>query len=424
MDLGIKLVLDKESVEQAKKILGESFQIDTSQVTAEQLVGAPAEPSPAKESKKDVGMAAAIGGAIGGAMGGIFGELIKYIQPIGDILKVIGAVITIGLSPLLPLLKIFLVFSLWIFKKLKPFMETLTSTMMDVGDFLKSIFGGKEGKASSTTTAGGGNTAESWAGIGTMIVGAIVAAFAGLGPGAFVIALGAIIFKAQDISNFLIKEMGKFWAGVLATVLVAVGGVILFAVGGWVLALVGLLTAAVVAFWPQIVSFFKNLGKWFSDLWDTIKSAFSSAWDKVKSFGRWLWDSLVSVFTKSWEGIKSFGSWLWNSLVSIFTKSFDAIKNIGSWLWDKIKSFAGGLFGGKSTSHNDVLITSSGEVHDFNPNDNLIAVQDLGTLGKMGGNQGQSITINVQGFVGDENELAYKVSKALQNYSRGKATQW
>jgi hypothetical protein len=162
----------------------------------------------------------------------------------------------------------------------------------------------------------------------------------------------------------------------------------------------------------------------FIDSWNKTKELFSKAWGYLKDFGAWVWDSLTSVFSKSWEAIKDFGQWIWDSLTGIFTRAFSVLEGIGSWLWDTITGWFGGG-GGDSTSVDDALITSSGDIVKFNPNDNLVAVQDLGTLGKLGGgSSGQQINIKVEGYVGDENELAYRIGKAMQNYSRGSATQW
>lgn len=115
------------------------------------------------------------------------------------------------------------------------------------------------------------------------------------------------------------------------------------------------LVAAFIYLWNNCESF----RKFWINLWNGIKSAFSAvvswiketapkiaqffvdAWNKIKS----CWSAVRGFFSNTWSGIKSIfsgvGSWFGN----VFRKAWTAIKNVFSnWgnffggLWDKIKS--------------------------------------------------------------------------------------
>ena len=84
-------------------------------------------------------------------------------------------------------------------------------------------------------------------------------------------------------------------------------------------------------------------------------------------------------------------------------------------IWDNITSFGfgGSDDGGETTDVTDALITNKGDIVKFHPNDNIMAFQGNIPTG------GTTINVNVDGFVGDEDLLAEKLSKTLNELNRG-----
>jgi len=119
----------------------------------------------------------------------------------------------------------------------------------------------------------------------------------------------------------------------------------------------------------------------------------------IKPVGNWISDKIKGL----WDAIKSAWDWV-----------IDKIKSIGRAIKSAI-SFIPGVGGGHTTSANDALITSKGDIVKFNKNDNIMAFQDFGKV--QGG--GTNININVKGFVGSEKQLADQISKAVNKANRG-----
>jgi hypothetical protein len=178
--------------------------------------------------------------------------------------------------------------------------------------------------------------------------------------------------------------------------------------------------------WPNLLnSVFESIDFFFNatlpDAWESVKESFvtfwtttlpealTKLWESIKTF----WNTtLPEIFTKLWESIKEF----WNVKLPEWIKSgFETLKDtitnlIPSWVSDmasqvkakisniisSAKSFLG--FDGDSQSHDDVLITKTGVVHKFNPNDNIVAFQNpnKGAAAALsGGGGGNSFNINV-----------------------------
>lgn len=112
-------------------------------------------------------------------------------------------------------------------------------------------------------------------------------------------------------------------------------------------------------------------GNW-SQMWDGIKTIFSSIWDAITSildtalnllrsladtvlgwFGTtWesVWSGIKSFFETIWNGIVSFFSGIWSSIVSTVTSQINAVKTVVTTVFNAIKTTASTIWNGiKST---------------------------------------------------------------------------
>jgi len=364
MVLGIKLEIDKASVKEASKELhrGDSkTRKDTTKAAKDTKKTDNTKST--KDSKKDKTLKGALtGGIIGGFVGAIVGSL----KPIQELLKVIGGILQIFLVPVLILLKPFLILFLKLGMALSKWLSKAARTVGEgpASEFLDK-FKTEEPEGEKLT---GLDAIRNW----------MLELLGVLGD------VGALLFNVGG-------AIGQFFFDKILWPLVE-----------WF--------ASKVA---QLGEFLSNTWKQIKDVFTRIKNGIFNAFWSVINFIQ----TIPSLFAKGLEFIADLGIKIWDTIKA----GLSGIVNLGSrivgFIMDKISSFFGG---GSSQSHQDVLITSSGQVHDFSPQDNIMAFKDFSTVANAGGQSGGSnITINVEGFVGDEDTLADKIGRALSKSSKG-----
>lgn len=309
------------------------------------------------EGKGDSKILTNILGVVSAGTAGIL-ALLGLLKPVMNLFK---AILILLFWPLIPILKPVLESLGEFAKKMKEQGGGITGAIAAAAQPTKMqiSLGAKENENIATAFAGALVIA-----IGVAIAAASVIAGVSIVPG-FVIALsGALILFVPQIAEGIVSSIGTFWSSILSIAMIAIPTIILFAMGGWILALVGLLTAAVIAFLPEL---------------------------------------------------KKFGSWLWEKITTFIDSGMDKLKGIGSWIWDKITGFFGG--GKNSRSVGDAIITPQGVVHT-NPNDFIIATKDPSKLG------GKGITININNPSVrndmDIKKIADQVSMVLQRKTSGR----
>lgn len=320
---------------------------------------------------------------------------------LSKIVKSVGLIAFVGtaLSGLIDLLKPFVnlfaalsalvFFPLW--EKLKPFLDSFADF---IGRTAKEG-GGVTGvvKAAAAPTERQielGIPENELPNIGTAIAGALIIAIgigiaaaspfiAGATIGAAIVTalLGVIVIAAPSIADFFEEKIGKFWTVLLGLVLAGIVTTILFLMGGWILALVGLLTAAIIAFLPQL---------------------------------------------------KQFGNWLWDKITGFVSSSLEVLSNIGQFIKDKILGFFGrdgSSRGGESVG--DAIITPRGNIIRTDPRDFLIATKNPSDLVNNQNTVG-NITFTINNPVirndNDIRKLADEVGRVLQRQAnRGFSSQ-
>lgn len=358
--LGITLEIDKSSIDNAKKEFGKSDVGGTKAIS--------------KSKTKSGGTTGALGG-LGSMLSKAIpiAALVSLIKPIRQVLEVIGAVLSIGLKPLLPILRAFLLFGVYIFKK------------------INGIFSSKnkeKAEAAIPKAEGEGVIAEMY----NSLIRPFIVFGAMIGQWLW----DAIIVPAFNfgtkIGQWLFDKIIVPIADAITWIILTVTGLI---VDGFNLIVDGLklvwdlLKKSFEIIWSGLKWVWEKLLK---PVWEWLKAGFETIWTKII---KPVWDGIKTAF----EGVRDF-----------IQKIVDKFKDI----WNSIKS-GFGLFNkkDKTTKVNDALITSRGDIVKFHPNDNILAFQNNIPSG------GTNININVDGFVGDEDKLAEVVMKAISNKTRG-----
>ena len=386
MVLGIRVEFDRKSVRDASKQLNKGTKKGVSQGINSgtgAIAGAIAgeEMGTGGKSKKK-------GGAFAGAaLGGLVGAIIGSLEPIKELLSVIGGILKIALVPVLMLFKPFLIL------------------FLKVGIKLMKMFTGEGAKAQKEAIGTGkGVQLESAEGsAGELIQGFKDKFFGWLDN----------LFNIDSISTFVnyFLAFGKIFISGLGNVFFG----FLDVLGGLWDLIVGIFTGN----WELML---QGILKIFTGLIDIFIGLVKIVVGFVGLIG--------TIFLKGlsllWDGLKFLGGLgvkLFDSIVDTIKSGLKVLANIGSWIKDKILGFFGGG-GGKETSVNDALITSNGDVVKFHPDDNIMAFKDFSTVASAGSGQGNSVNITVQGSVWSGDDLAEVVAKKLNESSRGGTTNY
>ena len=389
MTLGIRVEFDKTSVRQASKELNKGTKKGVStglnQGTGA-IAGVLAGETLTEGAPKGKGKGKGDGVFAGAAIGGLIGALLGSLKPIQELLSVIGGILQIFMVPVMILLKPFLVL------------------FLKVGLLLMKAFsgGGIERNKEALTTGRGLQTGEE-------VFGSAGAGIAGLKERFF-----------TWLDNLFAIQFGSLFTatiGAFLKVFVSGLGNVFF---GLFDMLGGLWDIIAGVFTGNLDRIAQGVIKIFTGIFDVFMGVLKLVVGFFGIIGTLIGNALV-IFMDGMRLLGRIGSWIRGQLISVLTSSFNVLKNIGSWIKDKILGFFGGG-GGKSTSVNDALIKSNGDVVRFHPNDNIMAFQDFSTLAAQGSGSGPGqVIIQVEGFVGDEDTLADRISEALNRSARGSA---
>ncbi|MBC1524790.1 tail tape measure protein [Listeria booriae] len=196
-------------------------------------------------------------------------------------------------------------------------------------------------------------------------------------------------------SKGLIKAMSKIGAEIAATLapLLEKLGDIMKGVSKWfdglsqtskdVIVILGLLSVAVAAILPMIVTFFvaisagaasagvsmgafmlsllpvigvvvaimavitavilviKNWGavtEWLGGVWESIKVIATNVWNGIANFFITIWTTITAFLTTAWQGVVNVATTIWNGLVNVFTFIFLLVKTVIMAQWTIIST--------------------------------------------------------------------------------------
>jgi len=369
--LGISLEIDDRSVKKTKKDLSGASGGTTS--------------TKRKGGKLDVASSAGIGAALGGFVGGAIGAVVSALKPIQQLLEVVGGILTIFLQPILMLLK--------------PFLVLFLKVGLGLNKWLKGLGIGSvgEGPASQALEPFKLPEAEGLEGflndISNFTIGLIGV-------------LGDIVLIIFEIG----KEIGQALWDYLIEPILDFG----MEIGNWlydslIVPIADFITNMLIR-WMEI---FLSVGKFILTIGIKI-------WEFILDSLKFIADLGLKIWTFFLEGLKSIADlgvkiWEW------FKNSLSSIADLGSRIKDyilslisKMMGFGGRASGGYVSGNTPYLVGEQGpEIFMPTNSGNIIPNNELS------GGGGQTININVTGFVGSEDELADKVSKALNDRSRG-----
>ena len=296
------------------------------------------------------------------ALSSIAGSLFKVIQPL---FKLLGILLVVIFLPLMPLLK--------------SIIEALEEFVSDVAD----AGGGLKGLVSAIIE---NFDADEFIGLAAILAGMLVIAFGtGLATiGWSSIILGIVILYGDELAQGIIKSIGKFWAGVLAAVLVAASSLLLFAFGGWLLLIAGGTVAFAIVFWDKIKQTLKDMALAFLGIGSKIKQKIVDSFKVLYKIGQIIVDAVK-----------------------------DAVSNLGSF----VSGFFGGpkATGGPVASGTSYLVGEKGpEIFTPSSNGNIIPNN------KIGGNTTIQINNPIVRKDSDIKMIANEVSKVMQRQLSGR----
>lgn len=391
MVLGIKLEIDKASVKNAAKQLRGGIERGGQRVRRGLGLGAGVGAVVGAEvgheggdsgDKKKKGKKGGKNGALGGALlGGFAGAIIGSLKPVQELLSVIAGILQLFLVPILILLKPFLVL------------------FLKVGIALLKAFSSDPSQSESEKKTNK---------IGTIlgVVGAIIAGIAAALAGA-----PALLIAAAAIAGFfLVKKLFEF--------------------GVW---LGDMLANGMRWAWDNVI---KPVWEWLGQKLKSIGAILEKAWSWIKDAASLIWSWFLSGLNKVINFFSKIPGLLmlglnavvdfFKSIPNLFMEGLKFLANLGERIWKFIKSSLIGLVGGSSSqSVDDALISSSGQITRLNPNDNVLAFQDFSQVQNVAGASGgfsrggSPVSITVNGFVGNDQDIADKISKAMSKSTRG-----
>lgn len=426
--LGIKLEVDDASIQKSLSVINNAIGKNTGDAVTRKALEALKKEQEAlqvnkrkKEVAKDLGvnLPKGEGGGVfaGSLLGTLLGNILSQLKPVTQFLSAIAAVLTVALAPLLPILKIFLTLMIFVAKKLN---EWLTSAIKDINtktsgkssenvlannDVFKTNKGDSQMGFVDDMKAIWKNFIDSlfeqdWGSVIGINLSAVVATFAE--------GIGNILFGLIDIfrgiTDLVVGIFTRNWAEAWNGIKEIVNGV-------WEI-FKGVLQTVTAAAFAVVVLVIGLPGK------------IAEIIVKVVQF---LWKGLTDFFTGVWAGLKDLGKWVWDKITGILGSAFNVLSGIGQWIWNKITSMIG--LGKHSTSAGSVDdgIISGGKIITTDPADYIIATKNPQSLMNGPSNtraDNGPVNVYVQGFVGDEEQLAYKIAKALGSTSRGGSTNW
>lgn len=148
-------------------------------------------------------------------------------------------------------------------------------------------------------------------------------------------ALSSFAKEHPNLTKFVGVAIVGFTAvtGVLGTLGIAVGAIsmALGALGitsmvafGWIIGGVALVAGAAYL----IISSWRPLNAWFSNLWSGVKSSFSTTWTVIKNLFSW---TPIGMVISNWGAISPYFNGLWSGIKAVFSVGFDVIKAIFAW---------------------------------------------------------------------------------------------
>lgn len=211
------------------------------------------------------------------------------------------------------------------------------------------------------------------------------------------------------------------------------------------------ITVGVSAAWGWVSGVFSNVWNgivgFFSGVWGSLVGAASGGLNWILGIVRSITDGITSAWNACWNGVGSFFSSTWNGIIDTLKNAINTVIGflntlIGAWNAIKIEfstpDVPGTDWGGqdikidfpdmpkipKLAAGGIVMPTAGGTLATIGEGGAAEAVIPLtpSILSQIGGNGGMTVTVNVQGSVIQERDLAETVYAALLDLKRRNGT--
>ncbi|MEC2291540.1 phage tail protein [Bacillus licheniformis] len=111
-----------------------------------------------------------------------------------------------------------------------------------------------------------------------------------------------------------------------------------------------------------IITNWGPISKFFSDLWEGIKTNAIAAWNSISEFFSGLWSGIVELASTAWGSLTSFFSGLWSGITTTAQAAWTGFMNLVKPIWDGIVAVFGPTFNVIVTTLSNIWNTVSSTV--------------------------------------------------------------
>ncbi|OLG00029.1 phage tail protein [Bacillus licheniformis] len=111
-----------------------------------------------------------------------------------------------------------------------------------------------------------------------------------------------------------------------------------------------------------IITNWGPISKFFSDLWEGIKTNAITAWNSISEFFSGLWSGIVELASTAWGSLTSFFSSLWSGITTTAQAAWTGFMNLVKPIWDGIVAVFGPTFNVIVTTLSNIWNTVSSTV--------------------------------------------------------------
>lgn len=123
-----------------------------------------------------------------------------------------------------------------------------------------------------------------------------------------------------------------------------------------------MVVAAIAAAAYLIITNWGPISKFFSDLWEGIKTNAITAWNSISEFFSGLWSGIVELASTAWGSLTSFFSSLWSGITTTAQAAWTGFMNLVKPIWDGIVAVFGPTFNVIVTTLSNIWNTVSSTV--------------------------------------------------------------
>lgn len=137
------------------------------------------------------------------------------------------------------------------------------------------------------------------------------------------------------------EEFRQFWINLWETIKTAVTtaweAITTFIVNAW-----NAIKSAAETIWNAISQFFsttwESIRTGVETAWNAITEFFSTAWENIRTIAETIWNAIVTFFTTTWTNITTGVTTAWTNITTAISTALEAIKTAITTAWEAIKA--------------------------------------------------------------------------------------